>query len=93
MGNAYKDELTDYNGKSYYKGTSGIWLETNYKSREENKSLEEDIKDFAKKVAKQVRKPTSTIKIPFEKKIQYEVEKNVELTKGFFIFNQQKIKK
>lgn len=93
MGNEYKDELTDYNGKSYYKGTSGIWLETNYKSREENKSLEEDIKDFAKKVAKQVRKPTSTIKIPFEKKIQYEVEKNVEISKGFSVFKSTKIKK
>lgn len=68
-------------------------IETNCK-REDNISLDESaIKNYAKKVAKQVRKPTSTIKMPFKKEIQYEVEKNVEVEEGFFIFKSKRTEK
>lgn len=93
MCNVYKDEMMNYDGKSYYKSTSGLWMETNDK-REDNTSLEErNIKNFAKKIAKQIRKPTSTIKIPFKKEIQYEIEKNIEVTEGFLFFRSTRTEK
>lgn len=92
MGNVYKNELVNYDGKHYYKNASGIWIESS--KGEESSPLEErNIKTFAKKVAKIVKKPTSTIKIPFERNIQYEVERNVAVTEGFFIFKSTRMQK
>lgn len=93
MGNANKDESIKYDGKRYYKSTSGIWMETSSKCEKSSPLDERNIKTFAKKVAKVVKKPTSTIKIPFERNIQYEVEKNVAVTEGFFIFKSTRMQK
>lgn len=93
MCDVYKDEMMNYDGKSYYKSTSGLWMETNYKREDNMPSVERNIKNFAKKISKQIRKPTSTIKIPFEKEIQYEVEKNIEVTEGFLFFKSTRTEK
>lgn len=93
MGNLYKNEQMEFDGKRYYKSNSGLWMEKNCKN-EDNLSLgEAQIKNYAKKVAKQAKKPTSTIKMPFEKKIQYEVEKDVEVSEGFFLFKSTRTEK
>lgn len=109
MNTVYKDQQMNYEGKNYYKSISGIWLETNckdsdsltsgvgmkmsYNGRDNLNSDEKKIKNFAKKVAKTIKKPTSTIKIPFEKKIQYEVEKEIEVEEGWFIFKSTRTEK
>lgn len=93
MQNIHKDGSMDYAGKNYHKSVSGLWLEASYKTENDASSGEETIKNFAKNLAKRIRKPTSTIKIPFEKEIQYEVEKDVEVTEGFFIFKSTRTEK
>lgn len=93
MGNVYKDELVDYDGKRYHKNASGILVGTSCKEEESSSLEERNIKNFAKKVAKATRKPVSKIKIPFERAIPYEVERNVEITEGFFIFKSTRMEK
>lgn len=85
MSNINNNEYLEHNGKHYYKNDAGILLEsedwTNYA-----KNGEMGIKSLAKQVAKRTKKRMSTIKMPFVKNIQYEVEKEVTVTDGFFIF-------
>lgn len=62
-------------------------------AQHESERIEAEIKRIAKQAAKKTRKKVSTIKMPFTKEIPYEVEKNIEVEEGFFIFKTKKIKK
>ena len=93
MASIYQEERMEYGGRSYFKSASGLWLEMRYKGKDKSSFEERKIKNFAKRVAKTKKKPTSTIKMPFERNIEYEVERNVKVTEGFFIFKSTRMDK
>lgn len=85
MSNIYDNEYIEHDGKRYYKSNTGLLVESEDWAKGRGNG-EAGIKSLARQVAKRTKKRTSTIKMPFVKDIQYEIEKEVAVTDGFFIF-------